>query len=49
MSKVVFFAVLACVCMALCGCPSSSAATREDDAVRAANNAVRELERETRQ
>jgi hypothetical protein len=48
MSKVVFFAVLACVCMALCGCSSSSEATREDDAVRAANNAVREMERETK-
>jgi hypothetical protein len=47
MSKVVFFAVLACVCMALCGCPST-AATRENDAVRAANNGVREMDRETK-
>jgi hypothetical protein len=39
---------LACLALALCGCPSSNSATREGDAERAANRAVREMERETR-
>lgn len=40
---------LACLVLALCGCPTtSSSATREGDAERAANRAVREMERETR-